>query len=212
MATGSFDYRLAPGKRLLICGKNGSGKSTFAYKYLDRSPYHWVLFNPKGTQAFSGLSDQKVLDHKITGALVEQAVRKYKYVNIKFPNGWSWEFQDALLRHLCEQFTNIGFLIDELYYIHASNGHAGTGLVGLLSRGRELRQTFIGLAQRPKFISKFIFSEMSYVAEFELQIAADRKIIYDEIGLPEALIRQRNYDFAFFDLETDRVTQYRVAA
>lgn len=202
-------YALRPGERLVACGTTGSGKSTLAKRYLERSPYHWIIFNPKGTRAFDRLPGTHTLDNKITIVNVEAAIKKYKYVNLKFSSGWTWEYQDALLRNICEKFTNIGVLIDELYYIHASNGFAGSGLVGLLSRGRELHQTFIGLTQRPRFVSKFIFSESDYLIEFFLKLPEDRKTLFQQTGEDIALVKQAGHNFLFFDLVRDRVIAYR---
>src|SRR5512142_3215580 len=102
-------YQLKPGQRLVACGQTGSGKSTLARRYLIASPYHWVIFNPKGTTAFDRLENQRTIEHRMTAPVVEAAVKKYKYVNLKFTSGWTWEYQDAMLRQLCDRFTNIGF-------------------------------------------------------------------------------------------------------
>lgn len=204
-------FKLRAGQRLTVCGKTGTGKSTFARRYLDTDrTHHWVIFNPKGTRAYDRLEGATVMEAKLSPERVIAAIRKYRVVNLKFPSGWSWQYQDAMLAHLIEAFTNIGFLIDELYYMHATNGHAGPGLTGLLSRGRELRQTFIGCCQRPYFVSKSVFTEADYVAEFALQTDDDRKMIYRQIGDRRALQKMRGHDFIFFDLAADKSVEYRV--
>lgn len=212
MALGSFDYRLQPGRRLIVCGKTGSGKTTFAVKYLMRSPYHWVIFNPKGTTIYNQLPDLHSIDNKITVAAVQAAIRKHRFINVKFTSTWNWRYQDLLLQAIHEEFTNIGFMIDELGKLHASNGHIGDGLNGLLTRGRELKQTFIGLVQFPRYIDRAVFSEADYLTEFELQLPKDRRVIYEFTGNDTALVQQRGHNFAFFDLASGRATQYRIAA
>lgn len=200
-------FVLPPGKRLVICGQTGSGKSTLGRRYLERSNYHWVIFNPKGTKIYNRLVDRETLT-RITEDKVFKSIRKRKYTVLNFPSQWTADFQDGLLLSICQEFENIGVLIDELYMIH-KNGRSGPGLDGLITRGRELNQSFIGCTQRPMFVSNFIFSESEYLAEFQLNIKDDRIKIYRNTGVEATLERQSGHDFLFFDVAEDRAILYR---
>jgi hypothetical protein len=69
---------------------------------------------------------------------------------------------DDFIMSLHNGWRNVGLVCDELYTVHKGNGVAGPGLIGWLTRGRELKQSFLGLTQRPVFISKFCFPASSF--------------------------------------------------
>lgn len=200
-------FDLAYGQRLAIVGKTGTGKSTFARRVLLQSPYRWVIFNPKGTKALSNLPDSRTLT-RISEAHVRRSIRDAKYTILNFPNGWRHDSMDDLLLWLIEQYEEFGICVDELYTMH-NGGRAGAGLIGLITRGRELGQSFIGCTQRPAWCSAFVFSEADYVAEFRLTRHDDLRVMYDNTGSEEALVRQRGHDFLYFDVADDHATIYR---
>jgi hypothetical protein len=195
------------GKRLIVVGSSGSGKTTFARRVLTASPYHWVIFNPKGTPAYKRLSPHNNLT-RINERELKRSITEKKYTILDLPTSWNYKAQDDLVKWLTDEFVNIGILFDELYTIH-HRGIAGPGLDGLVTRGREINQTFLGLSQRPKFISKFLFSEANAIVEFKLLLLDDRKVIYENTGERIALSKRENHDFIYFDLDADRATIYR---
>ena len=89
---------------------------------------------------------------------------------------------DAILLYLHESYENIGVCADELYTLHAGNARAGDGLIAFLTRGREKKQSFIGLTQRPAWLSKFLFSESDYIGALDLRLPEDRKRMVDMTG------------------------------
>lgn len=172
---------IKPGQRALVCGRTGSGKSTLANWLLRRTRYHWVIINPKWTAAYSELPD--VVEVEYTGlgsvARVDAALEKHRFVNIKPHSDYAdHEEMDALIMYLHNRYTNIGLCVDELYSIHSS-ARAGPGLLGWLTRGRELNQSFLGLTQRPAWISQFLFSESDYICAMTLNMGKDRARLVD---------------------------------
>lgn len=198
---------LSPGQRLTIVGSTGSGKTTLARRILDASNYHWVIFNPKGTPAYSRLHPHKTLE-RVKGGELKRAIEHNKYVILNLPVAWNHAAQDQLLQYLCENFTHIGFLIDEAYTMH-NRANAGPGITGLVTRGRELKQSAIFLSQRPKWISQFLFSEADYIAEFKLLLKKDRQVVYENTGQEAAMSKRNGHDFIYFNLAEDRFTVYR---
>lgn len=199
-------FELPAGKRIAICGSTGSGKSTLALRYLKSTSYHWLIFNPKASRIFDSLGPAKF--DRIEERRVWNSLERNKFTSLHFPPQWRAQMQDEFLLRTLERYTDIGICIDELYHIH-NNGSAGPGVTGLLTRGRELRQSFLGLTQRPVFVSKFVFSEADIIVEMKLRFEDDRKRIEEFTGSEAALRKMSGHDFLYFDLDSDKTTWYR---
>lgn len=204
-------FELPPGGRVAICGQSGSGKSTLARRYLAASPYHWVILNPKWSRAFSTLRQDNGAAvrplYRIDRDKTIRSLRKNRFTILNFDRNWDHEAMDWLIVELTDRFENIGICVDELYTIH-KNAQAGPGINGLITRGRELRQSFLGCTQRPAWVSKFVFSEADVVVEFRLALRQDRKFIYENTGSPEAMVQREGHDFAYFDVAQGKTTIY----
>ena len=177
--------KIGRGKRALIAGQTGSGKSTLANWLLKRSPGHWVIINPKWTASYKMLPESTTL--KFNGpqdyGKLEREMLRSRFVVVE-PSSHAADMQtlDDILMHLHDNYRDVGVCVDELYSMH-NNGRAGDGLLGWLTRGRELGQSFLGLTQRPAWISQFLFSESDYVGGMKLRMEKDRKRLADMTGL-----------------------------
>lgn len=182
MASSNDGYPyIAQDERVIVAGRSGSGKSTLAKWLLIRSPGHWFIFNPKWTKAFKDLPDAQTIEgfnsKKFEESIFENRFTIYN--PLKDEN--NPDFLDAVIGYLHETYNNLSICCDELYPFH-KNGRAGAGLTGLLTRGRELGQGFLGLTQRPAFVSKFTFSEASHIGCMALNLPEDRKTMYETTG------------------------------
>lgn len=198
---------VAPGKRLIVSGMTGSGKSTLVCWLLNRSRQHWIIFNPKWTDAYTNLPDSNTLkgfdDKKFMAS-----VKKYKYTIINFTADESTpQFMDDVLDFIHHSFENVGVCLDELYTVH-SNGQAGRGLISLLTRGRELKQTFIGATQRPKWISRFCYSEADYVSTMQLNLREDLKTLRDNTGSDYFLEKLGERRWFWYNVAKDDMKKY----
>lgn len=207
MATSQTLPTIKPGKRAAIAGRTGSGKSTLGCWLLNRSPGHWLILNPKWTAAYSALPDSKVITgfdfKKMEKSIVE---RKFTIVN---PESFQStpENLDAFVTYLHQTYTSLGLCVDELYTLH-NNGRAGPGLLGWLTRGRELKQSFVGLTQRPAFVSKFVFSESDYIGGMSLALVEDRKRMYENTGRDEFRAKLDPHEWLWYDASKDDLRKF----
>lgn len=198
---------IEPGSRVVVAGRTGSGKTTLGAFLLGRSRQHWIIFNPKHTAGYSVLDDANVL-RKTSGEMgrVESSLKKHRFTVLNFPSSESdSEYMDALIQYFHETYTNIGVCADELYTLH-SNGRPGNGLIALLTRGRELKQSFLGMTQRPAWVSRFVFSEASAIVGMDLALPEDRKRMRDNTGSEVFSSRVPPHHWRWYNVGADSQT------
>ena len=195
------------GKRAIVAGRTGNGKSTLACFLLARSPGHWVIINPKHTAAYASLADS-VIVNELKESKLEAAIHKHRFV-IFNPSGAdaTVEALDGLIEWLHVKYTDLGVCCDELYTLHR-NARAGEGLLGWLTRGRELGQSFLGLTQRPRWISQFLFSESDFVGTLDLSLDQDRKRMFEMTGERNFLKRLDTHRWLWYDVANDSVRKF----
>jgi len=190
---------LNQGQRAVLCGRTGSGKSTLANWLAIRSPGHWLILNPKGTSAYKNLPDCNTVKG-INLNKIEKSLEEYRFTNlIPSPGQSTAENMDAFVEYMHQSYTGVGLIVDELYSMH-KNGQAGQGLIAWLTRGRELKQSFLGLTQRPAWVSKFVFSESDYVGGMSLVLSDDRKKMYEMTGQSEMLGVLPEHEWLWYDI------------
>lgn len=196
------------GQRFIVAGRTGSGKSTLGCWLLMRSPQTWVILNPKHTAAYKSLPGVVVLT-KFDEKQIRKEIARSKYVLLNLSGAQAKpDYMDEIVAWLHDSFRNIGLCIDELYTIHIGSGRAGNGLIGWLTRGRELGQSFIGLTQRPVWISRFCFSEADYIVSMDLVLEDDRETLVSHSGQEEYLDRLLDHRWLSYEVATDTLSRY----
>jgi energy-coupling factor transporter ATP-binding protein EcfA2 len=199
--------RVDPGKRAFIAGRTGSGKSTLGCYLLEHTVGHWIILNPKHTAAYKNLTDVQIVT-KFRERDVARELMKNKFTLLNLSGSQaSPGFMDDIIQWVHEDFKDIGVCADELYTLH-NNGRPGDGLTGILTRGRELRQSFIGLTQRPAWVSRFLLSEADYLCEMDLVLEDDRERMFQASGQDAFLHRVRDYRFLWYDVTQDKLQLY----
>lgn len=193
-----------PGERAVIAGRSGSGKSTLANWLLTQSPGVWIILNPKWTKAYEKLPNSTTV-RSFDAAKIDKAFREKRFVIINPRQEEATpEAMDNFVQWLHDAYENVGLCVDELYTLH-KNGKAGDGLLSWLTRGRELKQSFIGLTQRPAWISQFVFSESNFIGEMSLTLPADRKRMYEFIGHEKSLENLPVRQWLWYNVEADEL-------
>lgn len=193
------------GKRAIISGRTGSGKSTLGCWLLNRSRQHWVILNPKWTAAYKSLPDAKVIT-RIDQSAINSSLEKNRFTIVNFDGKTAnAEYMDAVIEHIHGSFENVGLCVDELYTLH-TGGRPKQGLVGWLTRGRELKQSFLGMTQRPAWISRFCYSEADYIVGMDLSLKIDRKQLYECSGNGHFLNRLEPRKWLWYDVNVDSIS------
>lgn len=198
---------IKPGERAIIAGRTGSGKTVLGGWLARRSPQKWIVFNPKHTAGYNELPNVEILDG-FKARKIDKALNDSRFVVLNFaPAESTAPFMDACIRWLHDQYDNIGLIADELYTLHDS-GRPLPGLTAWLTRGRERKQSFIGLTQRPVWISRFCFSEADYIGGMSLQLASDRKAMMQNTGRAEYLKKLDAHYWLWYRVAADELDLY----
>lgn len=200
--------RIDPGTRTIVAGRTGSGKTTFAnWAIGTRNHQHWVILNPKHTSGYKSLPDAVVL-HKWDSRKFDRAIKEHRFVILNFGLGeTNPEFMDSVILWIHENYENIGICNDELYYLH-EQGQAGDGLIALLTRGRERKQSHFGLTQRPKWLSLFCFTESDYIVMMQLKLEGDRKRMVEATGDAGFMIPVAKHHWRWYTVDDDVATTW----
>ena len=167
-----------------------------------RNGQHWVILNPKHTGGYKSLPGAKVLDGWNTKKF-DRSIAENRFTIVNFRTAeLTADFMDEVLLYIHDSFDNIGICCDELYYLHKF-GEAGDGLIGILTRGRERNQTFLGLVQRPKRISLFSFSESDYIVSMALNLEMDRKRMVEASGDDSFIEGLPKYHWRWYEVDRD---------
>lgn len=193
------------GERTVVAGRTGSGKSVLgAHLLAHNSRQSWVILDPKATGAYKNLPDARIV-RGLELKPILRSLEKTRYTIIRPHVADDAEKQDEFVKQLHGCVRNVGLCIDELYSIH-KNGKAGVGLTAWMTRGRELKQSFLGLTQRPRWVSRFVFSESTFACAMDLALAEDRKALRDSTGCDDFSERVRDHQVLVYDVGKDRAT------
>jgi hypothetical protein len=196
-------YPLIPqGKRAVLAGRTGAGKTTLARWLMLRSPGFWIILNQKGDEALARMGP--TADMGQWERIIEKG---HKFAVIQPPPGMDKEEIDGWIYEVSESWENVNLCVDELYYL-SSNGRAGPGLTGWLTRGRSRGQSFLGNTQRPAWVSRFVFSESDYLCSLALNLRDDRKRMVEFTGHEKMREKLPPRYWRWYDVENDELTTY----
>lgn len=204
-SAGTKPRLIKPGTRTTVAGRTGSGKTSLARFLMEKqSTQSWVIFNPKHTEGYEKLEDYAVM-RKWDARKFDKLIEKHRFIDLKFAKDeLTPEFMDAVVNYIHETYDDIGFCFDELYYMH-KNMEPGEGMVGVYTRGRERRQSVLGLVQRPKRISLFCFSEADYIVSMALNLEMDRKRMVEATGNESFIVPLPKFVWRWYNVDEDTV-------
>lgn len=161
-----------PTERHAVIGRNGSGKTQLAGWELAHMPFHKMPFT---------IIDYKkdALLNKIpyTKEIGYGEVPKQPGLYILHPHPSDNDKMEQWLWRVWER-GKIGLLADEGYMLPEDGAFQA-----ILTQGRSKHIPMIILSQRPKWISRFVFSEANHFSVFHLNAKDDRKTVESFIPL-----------------------------
>lgn len=169
---------ISPGKRWVVAGRTGSGKTTLAYHVVKNSPGVWIALDTKRDPFFKRF--RKHLPELENPSKIFRWWRPYQKV-VVVGGSSDAAANDEWIEELFLSYDTVGLWIDELYMV-TPPAMQGQGLARWLTQGRALKDSFIGLTQRPAWVSRFCFSEADTVIGFNLTLDDDRKRMLDMTG------------------------------
>lgn len=189
--------------RLVIAGHTGSGKTVAGMWHLSEKNFNkesWTIVDTKGDPLIRNIGVLKGVKHIGLGDtpakkglhIIRPLPSEMDKLNAFFWRVWAKE--------------NCGIYIDEGYMIDKPDDafHA------LLTQGRSKNCPMIVLTQRPRFMTKFVFTEADFFQIFNLNYDDDRREMgnmtrwryHPETRLPD-------YHSVWYEVGRDRVTLFR---
>jgi hypothetical protein len=160
--------------RTVAVGRTGTGKTVAGLWHLSNYDLTkpWVIFNFKDDEHINSLENTLEVDVGYVPTKKDQGI----FVVNPSPydlEGSSLERSkvDKYLLKLWER-RNIGIFIDEAFVLGNSKA-----LIQCLTQGRSLRIPMILCTQRPVWITRFAFSEASFIQVFDLNDDRDKDTV-----------------------------------
>ena len=156
-----------PADRIVIVGRTGSGKTQAAVFHLSKQDFDarpWIIVDYKGDELINGIERAQFIDYNTVPD--EPGI----YILRVLP-GEEDEISQWFMK--VWEHENIGIYIDEGYMV----GQRDKWFNACLTQGRSKRITMIILSQRPLWMSRFAFSEASFIQVFGLTDADDMKTV-----------------------------------
>jgi len=154
--------------RLAVMGHTGSGKTYFAAFVLSHMPFHrmpYVIIDYKYDDLLNSVPYVNEIGYNDTP--------KHPGLYIIHPRPDEDDHVEKFLWKIWER-GRTGVYIDESYMIPDSGAYRS-----LLTQGRSKHIPMINLTQRPRDISRFVFTESDYYSVFHLQDKLDRKRVME---------------------------------
>jgi hypothetical protein len=183
--------------RTTVVGRTGSGKTHFGKWLLskqDLKNFAWVILDFK-RQDFNDLNVKRI-KYDIPGFsglhLVQPRIDEKTQLR-----DYLWKIWES---------QGIGIFIDEGYMIPELD--AEQPFKAILTQGRSLQIPLITLTQRPSFISRFVFSEASFIVLFDLIDDRDYETV--QSFMPDiAAQRLPDYHSWYFDVSRKSIAQFK---
>jgi hypothetical protein len=186
-----------PSQHIAIVGRNGSGKTQAALWHLSKMPFDkrpYIAIDFKGDEHINSIwkARELALDAPIPRA-------PGIYIVHPTPSDAKAGLVDQFLWKIYEQ-ENTGLWIDEGYMLGDSNAFET-----LLTQGRSKRIPIITLAQRPVWVSRFVFSESMFYQIFALTDRRDKKTVeqFAPVNMDQKL---PEFHSLYYDVGSDKLS------
>jgi hypothetical protein len=167
-------------QRTVIIGRTGTGKTVAGLWHLSNYNLEkpWVIFNFKGDEHIDSIEKAQDIDFHYIPKKNDRGLFVLRPTPFDLEGNSKERSQvDQYLLKIWDR-GNCGLFIDETYVLGDSKA-----LVVCLTQGRSLRIPMILNTQRPVWISRFAFSEASFIQVFDLNIDDDIRTVESFVPL-----------------------------
>lgn len=187
--------------RTVIVGRTGSGKTQAAVWMLSKQDFvsmPWVIIDYKGDDLINSID-------KAQNITYDTIPEKPGIYILRVLPGEEEELSEWF--HKAWDHENIGIYIDEGYMV----GQRDKWFNACLTQGRSKHIPMIILSQRPLWMSRFAFSEASFIQVFSLTDDDDIRVVKRFIkggaktDVNESLKRYHSY---FYDVGNNQVSKF----
>lgn len=192
--------------RLVNVGRTGTGKTVAGLWHLSNYPLDdpWVLFNFKDDEHIESIDKAVPIDYDFIPRQKDEGL----YVINVMPADTKGSFREpSILEKYFEklwQRQNIGIFIDEAFMVGQNDAFEMC-----LTQGRSRRLPMIINTQRPCWISRFCFSEASYIQVFDLNDDRDIQTIESFVPVDwdteKPLAKHHSY---YYDIAEDSLVRF----
>jgi hypothetical protein len=155
--------------RTAIIGRTGSGKTQAGSWLLSHMPFHtmpWVIVDYKGDSLFRRIPYVRPIDLETVPTEPGLYILQPRPDEEKAVEQWLWKVW---------QRGRIGLFFDELTLV--PDPPKGGALRAIYTQGRSKRIPTISVTQRPRWVSRFLFSEADHFQVFHLNTKDDNRAV-----------------------------------
>lgn len=180
--------------RLAIVGKTGSGKTVGALWHLSQQNFDempWIVIDYKIDDNINSIEGARQWS-------MENGVPKEPGIYIVHPLA---EVDDDELEKFLWQIHKSGYVgvyVDEGYMIP----NRSKAFLSLLTQGRSKHIPMIILSQRPRMISRFVFTESEFFMVYHLTDADDRKRVESFLPTQKLKVAPKYHSY-YYDVSND---------
>ena len=181
-------------QRVAVIGRTGSGKTQFGAWLLSEAAFTeqpYVIVDYKGDDLLNGIDRINEIGLNEVPKRPGLYIVKPRPDQVDDVEAWLWKVWAR---------EKVGLYFDEMYLI--PDPQKGGALRSIFTQGRSKRIPVIGLTQRPRHISRFLFSEADFFAVFHLNTAGDKQAV-SEITPFQGDGRLPDYHCRWYDVGTD---------
>jgi hypothetical protein len=187
-------------QHVFIAGRNGSGKTWLARKYLAGYENVFVL-DTKGTLKWPEVPKEELT--VITHIKDLPSVETPKCIYKPAVEEMELDYYDQFFKFIYFRKDTIVW-IDEVMSVTPSPHTIPFYYKAILTRGRELGVAAWSLTQRPAGINLLPISEASHLMIFELNLPHDRKRLAEVSGADEINIRPGQFKFWYYNVKSNK--------
>lgn len=182
-------------KRTAIIGSTGSGKTVGAVWLLSQKDLHkrpWFIFDFKGD---SLIEELEYLGARVISVYCDPTkAPPGLYIVRPIPERDDLAVQEFLWKLWAR--GGCGIYVDEGYMLGARN----PALNACLTQGRSKHIEMMILSQRPRWMSKFVFSEANYFMVYNLTLEEDRKYVGSYLGMKQTNLLPKHHSL-YYDVD-----------